>query len=447
MPKRIPPCPDLDKLQRGRSGEARTYHIELITPLFGGGVAAGENDPTMPIRGTAIRGQLQFWWRATRGGLFGTLGEMCQRHEELFGSSEFPSPLEVIVSEVEGIASADSVRDFQRFGAEAYALFPAIDKRSKLLKEGLRFKLELRWPNADRLTAMREAQNNRLVAAGSRPLPATIGDLAPDIIAAMWGWVNFGGLGARTRRGCGALLCKDFAPASAGQVRDWFGQHSVAHLEPVASGRRDWSRLPRAIYTRTEPRAALYCWNFLLSIWKEFRQGPDTRDPGHGGRPGRSYYPEPETIREMLGRRSPRHPRLDNIPADAFPRAELGLPIVFQFQGNEVPKTTLHPIVDGERKERMASPLILKPLALANGQAVPIIVPLVTPGVSEVELMQGDQPKGRKGIHAIRHHRLAEYPKSPLVGLSDQGSALEAFVNFARRPAAQDGPGFEEIAQ
>jgi hypothetical protein len=95
----------------------------------------------------------------------------------------------------------------------------------------------------------------------------------------------------------------------------------------------------------------------------------------------------------------------------------------------------------------MASPLILKPLALAQGQAVPIIVPLVTPGVSEVELMEGNQSKSRKGADAIRHPRLATYPHSPLAGLSDQGSALEAFLNFVRRPAAQDGPGFEEIGQ
>jgi CRISPR-associated protein Cmr1 len=142
------------------------------------------------------------------------------------------------------------------------------------------------------------------------------------------------------------------------------------------------------------------------------------------------------------------HQRLSQIPADAFPRAEFGLPIVFHFQGRgEPPDTTLQPVVDGAGQERMASPLILKPLALADGQAVPIIVPLVTPGVSEVELMQGSQSRGRRGTNAIRHPRLARYPNSPLNGLSNQGSALEAFVNFARIPETEDGPGFEEITQ
>jgi CRISPR type III-B/RAMP module RAMP protein Cmr1 len=35
--------------------------------MFGGGVVAREVDETHPIRETSIRGQLQFWWRATAG--------------------------------------------------------------------------------------------------------------------------------------------------------------------------------------------------------------------------------------------------------------------------------------------------------------------------------------------------------------------------------------------
>lgn len=108
---------------------------------------------------------------------------------------------------------------------------------------------------------------------------------------------------------------------------------------------------------------------------------------------------------------------------------------------------TLQPVVGGDRKDRMASPVILKPLALADGQAVPIVVPLVTPGVSEVELMQGSRSQGRWDIDAIRHPRLARYPNSPLSGLSEQGSALEAFLNFASLPTSQDGYGFVEITR
>ena len=44
-----------------------TVTCQLITPMSGGGVAAGEVDRTMPIRGSALRGQLRFWWRLLNG--------------------------------------------------------------------------------------------------------------------------------------------------------------------------------------------------------------------------------------------------------------------------------------------------------------------------------------------------------------------------------------------
>jgi CRISPR-associated protein Cmr1 len=445
MPKVIHDCP-AETPKGVRASEERTYSIELITPLFGGGVEAGENDLTMPIRATAVRGQLQFWWRATRGQRFATPESMWQRQEELFGSSEFPSPLEVTVSDVKTVGSVHSVNDFRRFGPEAYALFPAVDKQSKLIKGGSSFQLHLRWPHPDRLKAMRAAQNKRREGSKKKPLPEVIENLTPDVNAALWAWVNFGGLGARTRRGCGALRCIDFAPSNAQRVREWFAQGGAAHLSGAKGGEREWPVLPRVIYSRLEARPVPDVWRFVLGEWRHFRQGVGfARNPGQGNRPERSRYPEPETIRETLHRRSQQHPRLRDVPADAYPRAELGLPIVFHFQNNEVPETALYPVVRGERKERMASPLILKPLALADGQAVPIIVPLITPALSEVELMQGSQSRGRRGASAIRHARLAQYPNSPLAGLGNQGSALEAFLNFVRLPETQDGPGFEEI--
>src|SRR5258708_28841769 len=101
MPKDIPPCPDLDKVPRGQPGGAKPYRIELITPLFGGGVEAGENAPMMPIRGTSIRGQLQFWWRATRGAACKSVEELRQRHRNVWGATESASPVVVEVADVQ----------------------------------------------------------------------------------------------------------------------------------------------------------------------------------------------------------------------------------------------------------------------------------------------------------------------------------------------------------
>lgn len=126
------------------------------------------------------------------------------------------------------------------------------------------------------------------------------------------------------------------------------------------------------------------------------------------------------------------------------------MPIVFEIRGaGEPPKTTLYPVENGERRNRMASSLILKPLTLVNGQAVRIIVPLVTSGVSKVELTKWDDVArqevslGTWGLNAIRDPRLATYPKSPLAR-SVNGSALEAFLALAQVPISSDGPGYEE---
>jgi CRISPR-associated protein Cmr1 len=453
MPKTIPDCPA--SLPKVASTLVRQeYRIELITPLFGGGVEAGENDPTMPIRGTSIRGQLQFWWRATRGAACSGDEELRARHREIWGATECASP---VVVELADLQASDPVpcgaiawnpkagkgqgawrltwRDpFRQNEDLPYVLFPfqgvlprndpagTVEEHPANCIHRAAFTLRLRFPSA----------------------------MGREVDAAVWAWVNFGGLGARTRRGCGALRCRDLAPPSAKMLAEWYRKGAGAHLAPHRAAPLDWPVLPSRLLARPHGGEPLGVWNWLAGLLRHFRQGVGfARNPGQGPRPGRSRYPEPETIREMVGanRGLSGHQRLEQVPADAFPRAEFGLPIVFHFQGRgEPPDTTLQPVIDGKAQERMASPLILKPLALADGQAVPILVPLCVPGVSEIELMLGSRSRGRLGADAIRHPRLAAYPSSPLGGLTHQGSALEAFLNFARVPQAEDGPGFEEIA-
>jgi CRISPR-associated protein Cmr1 len=69
--------------------ETREY--ELITPLFGGGTETQKADPVSVIRVPSIRGQLRFWWRATRGGQFKTTAEMKKAEDLIWGSTENPS--------------------------------------------------------------------------------------------------------------------------------------------------------------------------------------------------------------------------------------------------------------------------------------------------------------------------------------------------------------------
>jgi CRISPR-associated protein Cmr1 len=435
-PSDIPVCP-VAPPTRSSDRLSRDYRISLVTPLFGGGVDAGEPDESLPIRGTSIRGQLQFWWRATKGAALATRTDLFSHHAAVWGTTERASPVNIEVCEwtaarrkpcatyAAGIGGKLNLRWERPFvGALPYALFPfqgRLDRQTVLeapaqFIEGVSFTLRVRCPQ----------------------------ELLQDVETAVRAWVNFGGLGARTRRGCGTLLCTNLAPRDVTDLPQWFRTGGF----PIADKVRDWPTMPLGLLVGDKPQEPVAAWNKVIGLLKEFRQGVGIgRNPGQQhNRPGRSRYPEPETIRRVTNRRSPQHGRLGHVPDDAFPRAEFGLPIVFHFPPNqgEPLDTTLYPgrASDGEPRERMASPLVLKPLAMADGKAVPLILRLVTPALTAVELRQGNEPLPLPKTVAIRGSRLAQYrdPDSPIKD-SASGSAIEAFGNHARQN------GFREVTR
>lgn len=453
-PNKIPSCPDVSKQPSPGLLVTREYHIRLITPLFGGGVEPGENDPAFPIRETSIRGHLQFWWRATRGAAFSDLDAMRSRHAAVWGTTDRRSPIVVQVLDVKiesPVPCAEHRHDPQmNKGRGGYRLrwlgpFAQTDLPYAL------FPFQGKPPSVNTPGAPSEKQPARCIPGSAFVVRLQFPDeLATDVDAAVWAWTNFGGLGARTRRGCGALWSSDFAPSDAGRIASWYADKQTAYGLSAPPTEPLWPVLPSFFLYRRDSIDPVTAWSKLMSLWKKYRQGQGFARNAGGKTPGRSRYPEPETIRESTQKRSHLHARLPEIPADAFPRAELGLPMVFHFQGRgEPPDATLYPIQNGKRKDRMTSPLILKPLALADGRAIPIVLCLVTSGVSEVELTAWDEGTQREaslgawGLNAIRDPRLATYPNSPLAG-SANGSAIEAFLAFAQVPVSQSGPGYEE---
>jgi CRISPR-associated protein Cmr1 len=455
-----PSCPQPPK-ERGRAEMMRDYKIHLLTPMFGGGVEGGCPDPHFAIRPTAIRGQLQFWWRATRGAGCPSYKELFNEHAQVWGTTDIASPVEVEVRDL----CADQPKPCADYWLDPTGRF---NKRTK--KREPAYKLS--WDSLFRVNPV--ARDDSLAYAlfpfqgqppkdndpRSEPVkrPADFIEKASftlrvwfptefqvDVEMAVWAWVNFGGLGARTRRGCGALHCAECAPKSGTEVETWF----KANGGPMTATMQEWPTLPNVLLYRPKTETPLLIWDWVMGFMKYFRQGPDfARNSG----PGRSRYPEPETIREITSLGADRarsgHPRLAYIPADSFPRAEFGLPIVFHFQGQGEPEqTVLYPDAgpDGKARDRMASPLIVKPLALANGKAIAAILRLVTPELNGVELRLGAAPVSLPSTTVLRDPRLASYASpggtwvSPLAG-SATGSALDAFLKRAREPQN----GFQE---
>lgn len=212
-------------------------------------------------------------------------------------------------------------------------------------------------------------------------------------------------------------------------------------------------------YMKEVNGGALASWNEAISVMQTFRQGIGVgRRPGRT-MPGRSRWPEAESVRELtvaqrsLSSRPSGWNTLDpSIPSPAcyFPRAELGMPIILEIResvpyppGRNGSPPYLKPTLQyGAKKDRMASPLILRPMRFANNTTVAMIVRLNTEPLNTAYLKRGDRdlkhdvsiPGGQ-----IRDSAVAANPCSPLHSRSSTGSALEAFIAFVKEK------GFKEI--
>jgi len=443
LPEKCPEAP-ANAFEASGNWKRHTYEISLITPLFGGGPVPGENDPVTLIRGASIRGNLRFWWRATRGARFENIKDLRAREGEIWGTASYPSLVTVNINEVtKGRPEqwATYKPDRKRGGVKSlpgpvneyfkmYALFPfrgetkkirgerkVIQQPSSVIRQAS-FKLILKWPKNM--------------------------DLLMDIKAAVWAWVNFGGLGARTRRGCGALYCSELSPSSdnVDLLKNWYKRCLEKYsIEPPLKT-RNWPTLPEPnkILIQTNnggemiKRSPLKAWAKTIEALEKFRQKPGIgRRRKSDGKPGRSLWPEADSLRQLTGQSSPKHRHPTTTRNNAFPRAEFGLPIVFHFKDSHDPvDCKLLPPCD---LKRMASPLILKPLAVNPDQAVSMILPLRTnlPGGVTVKYTNTNSNETNRhfGHDNVRSSHLAEYD-SPLKFASSSGSALDAFLKYAR---------------
>jgi len=331
MPKSddIPACPSIPVVQsQGR--EIREYPVELVTPMFGGGIEPRVNDPSFPVRPTAIRGQLEFWWRATVGAQYTTLGELRAAQSDIWGSTERASRVNVLVAGVQASEPTPCAKiewnPRARQGNGAWRInwqAPFNGQGSSLPYALFPFQGETPPPNQNAAIDVPPAAC--IQQASFRVVVRCPTNLWPQVEPAVWAWVNFGGLGGRTRRGSGAITGREI-DANGKTIKDMAAKDATD----------------------------------FVAMWKR-------------------YMPE------------------------FFPTREW---------------------------PTLASPLILKPLALTSGKVVPLILRLKTPDLTGGELRQGDTPLSLPSTTVIRDSRLAAYPNSPLAG-SPNGSALEAFLAYA----------------
>lgn len=482
-----------------RSPEPLEYDISLITPLFGGGVHAGEVDPTMPIRASSVRGHLRFWWRATRGARYTTVGELKEREGEIWGTTDIPSIVTINIEPINYLKKLENShknkikqlntdhKSFSfywnsRFNLSnkilSYIFFPFRGKEGYSVKlenktevnalnsesvdeNRIRFKLIINIPSPEELKKHNENCNTKRAKKGHPLIKTDDYEIGEHIEAAVWAWVNFGGIGARTRRGCGALFCKNLAPWGNLITTEWYNKN-IHKYGITLSSEREWPTLPKSFFiSKNSYLTFIESWEKSIQVMKDFRQGVSTnylrlgRDRGIDKIYGRSRWPEPESIRNLIVeqrnlKKRPlkcmENPNLNywhkidpDITIRSFPRAEFGMPIIFEIKNEDI-KPTIKP---SNNQNRMASPIILKPILCEDSQhyyglilrfrTPKLISAYIEPGnpFPEVEEDPTDLKVGYP-VEECEIRSLKLYDKHPIQNRSSSGSALEAFINFCQ---------------
>lgn len=420
------PPPKLDSLsddERGMITQVRKY--KLITPLFGGGVEPAEADPVTVIRGSSIRGHLRFWWRATRGGQFnGDLKQMKEAEDQLWGKVSSQKEKSVLSPETVKIyvevinkgkplnqVKARNTRNNRQVRISApnspygYVAFPLQDKPRSSVLEGVSFNLHLEFPLAYK----------------------------QEVEAALWAWETFGGIGARTRRGFGAIHCiavskdtKDIVelpyPHSdqvEANILKLLQEHVVDGVWPPV--------VPHLSRTRDSFKVVqgngneLQAWQTLINALRNFRQDRDGRNGF-----GKSKWPEANEIRRRAGLPpNLADPQTTDDLVQKFPRAVFGLPIIFHMPHDPSLKDLTLTLQGEDGIQRLASPLILKPLACAGGKAVGLAAILNTPKLPPKGLMLDGLPTGRSWPSA----NLTETEAQKIDPLNGDPDVLRAFLN------------------
>ena len=355
--------------------------ITVATPMAGGGFEAGEVDVDRPVRVPAIRGHLRYWWRLMNW-------DRLSDEAKIWGSTEKSGKIFIDIPTQPKISFRDYRRSFdfydvngreRRYGPEAYALFPFRQKDSEhnIAHENFSFILNIKYPK----------------------------EFEDDIKTALSAWIYFGGIGARTRRGLGSLSCKNF---------DLVSIERLLKANPKISL---WKKS-----NKDTKLNALAAWTEALNIYMKYRQ---CRNPGENKKYGRTKWPEPDSLRDITGKSAPLHknPTTSKELIPSFPRAALGLPIIFQFidKRNEPDGIQLKPKDSG----RMSSPVITKAL-YEKGMWSPAVIILPHDDIFDVEL----ELKGVDKKYKIPSRKSDLYKNIfPMGGTSDAVAGFEKYIS------------------
>ncbi|MGH8578728.1 MAG: hypothetical protein ACREVK_00935 [Gammaproteobacteria bacterium] len=426
------------------------FTVALLTEMVGGGRDKGIVDVNHPFRGKALRCRLRAWWRLlARTGHFqlkprGGAIEKPATWEALYeaevlrwgGKNRDGKPVAGRVEVVIEMSTKESERvDGPRAspgnmpGYVVFAPFQKVDGKPS--------------PDCFRKFGKRDSSAQLTIICAA--------DIEDEVLRCLRWWASFDGFGARTRRGAGTVMVVDargvLKPIS---IKDAAKAGCILTARPVRNDAiQAWQECAEKLrsfrqgHDHTDIRNALSAVAQSVSPSESERENlksqldaaVQTFKPGGtkaidesvrpfgelkppqlkknkkgaivwnvGYRPGRSNWPEPDMIRRAFGTHAPHHVPRDDRP-QCFPRAVLGLPFVGQFA---------HPLPDNEgdpgkfqvlpeQGERLASSIIVKPRAVADGryEAIALFVPPILP-LNETDGVPAPQGVSKAALLAMR---------------------------------------------
>ncbi|EHZ7429029.1 type III-B CRISPR module RAMP protein Cmr1 [Vibrio cholerae] len=316
---------ELDDLNNKINDKWESYSCTLVTPMYGGGVKAGEVDNDMPIRASAIRGQLRFWWRIACGPE--NSNELFKKEIAIWGG----------IGDEGAVSSQVQIRVKHCKGSDIKVKTVAEFKHKK--SDGIKYVLGTTIGDNAKLPSLLGAEEKVTFFVEV----CCNANVKSDVNQALRWWASFGGIGAKTRRGFGAVEVEGIEPIP---ITDFHNKQTSKGCKlALAKGQYNDAKL---------------AWEKATDSLYEFRQQPGIgRNKGKEKKEGRSFWPEADQLRHLTGKNDNGRHMPEFEKSLIFPRAAFGLPIQFQFPGqnNDPDKMNLYP----EDSERLASPLILRP--------------------------------------------------------------------------------------
>jgi CRISPR-associated protein Cmr1 len=404
---------------------------EILTPMVGGGIKSFETDLQFPIRPTALRGMLRYWWRATRGWQSqGDIHRLRALEASIWGGSykDDTGKVNIVASPVSiDVVILQQGQDIRREDAGS-KITNNPDDKAKIYKPESRFSyvlFPLRDATADVVGKLFLKFELRI-----RFTPVPHVNIQDEIDAALWAWELFGGVGARTRRGCGSIQSLDNTKRidevlSDGIQRFLSGAQGgawpahVPSLQGLNTTQEYQPHRASVSWRRMQDQNSVNAWINIVEVFKlQLRQARNSA--GTKNNIGSSKWFEANVIRKIFSNQRQTPPfQTDKSPSAnqmVIARLQLGAPMEMSFinpkhfRPNDSNQYKFTVSVDENNELRVPSPLIFRVWRAPNGsiyQVVLIMGGLRTPDEAIVKSAQLPYPERVKtrGTGTVQLHQ------------------------------------------